>query len=183
MDEALVKKLKGYATEREEPSNHVYAPPRGHPILALPPSAKIYTVGEPTRQTDLLAPYERRHVIPIAMLIAPIFDVTPVPDDVFRAAPEYAKSNLFCIFSRSGIQKHGSKLNWDAVVVVVQKLCIVRVNCSLDPTNNSFSINRVFLWSRKHQDYQMVEDPQSQTISPTVLPYILDRYVNVEKIA
>ena len=179
----LVDRLKKYANVREEPSNYTYDAPEGHPILKLPPSAKLYAPDEPTKQTDLLAPYERRHIIPIAMLVAPIFDVVPVPDDVFRAAPEFAKNNLFCIISRSGIQRDGGVLGWDAVVVVVKKLCVVRVTCALDPQNDRFTIKRVLLWSRRHQDYQEVRDPESPGVDPSVLPYILDRYNAVEGIS
>jgi len=181
-DQELVDKLKKFSNVRNEPTNYVHEPPKGHPILDLPTTAKLYELEDPTKQTDLLAPYERRHVIPIATLVAPIFDTIPIPDDVYRMVPPYAQNNLFCIFSRSGIRRQGAYLTWDAVVILVQKLCVVRVNCSLDPNNDRFNINRMLLWSRQHQDYKLVEDPETGSIDLSVLPYILDRYVKVEKI-
>lgn len=182
-DERLANQLKNYASVRNEPSNYTYEPPKGRPILELPPEAKIYQLDEPTRQTDLLAAYERRHVIPIAMMIAPIFDVVPVPDDVYRAAPEYAKNNLFCVISRSGITRDGKVLNWDSVVVVVQRLCVVRINCDLEPQADRFTIRRVFLWTQRLQRYELIQDPEAPNIDPSVLPYVLDRYVAVEGIS
>ncbi len=181
-DDQFTDQLKGYANVRTEPTSYEYEPPAGHPILELPPEAKIYQLDEPTKQTDLLAAYERRHIIPIAMMIAPIFDVVPVPDDVYRAAPEYAKNNLFCVISRSGITRDGDILNWDTVVVVVQRLCVVRINCDLEPQSDRFTIRRVFLWSQRLQRYELIQDPESPRIDPSALPYILDRYVAVEGI-
>jgi len=157
-------------------------PPKGHPILELPPSAKIYEVGMPTKQTDLLVGYERRYIIPIALLIAPIFETEAKPDDVYRAMPEYAKNHLHVIYSRSGITRHDNILNWDAVVVTVQKLCVVRVNCDLAPMQDQFAIRKLMLWSRRKQDYEVVHDPDGQPVDPSVLPYILDRYAVIEGI-
>jgi len=159
-----------------------YVPPKGVPILDLPPEAKIYKVDLPTKQTDLLIGYERRYIIPVALLVAPIFGAEAKPDDIYRALPEYAKNNLHVIYSRSGITKQDKVLNWDAIVVVVQKLCIVRINCDLDPVQDQFSIRALYLWSRKKQGYETVLDPQSPKIDPSVLPYILDRYAAIEGI-
>jgi len=181
--EDMLRDMQQYATVRQEPTNHEYAPPAGHPrLLKLPESARIYEVGEPTKQTDLLVGYERRHIIPIAMMIAPIFGTVPVPDDVYRLAPPYAQNNLFCVISRSGIRRIDSILVWDAVVVVVQKLCIVRINCSLNPRDDVFSILKIMLWSSKQQDYSIVQDPEAPSIDPSVIPYIMDRYAGIENI-
>lgn len=179
----LLERIKNVGHEVALPDGRgLPSPPKGMPILELPPSAKLYKVGIPTKQTDLLIGYERRYIIPIALLVAPLFRTEAKPDDVYRALPEHAKSNLHVIYSRSGIERHGDKLNWDAVVVTVQKLCIVRINCDLYPTQDKFEIRGMLLWSRKTQDYQPVVDPQGQPIEPSVLPYILDRYVEIEKI-
>ncbi len=180
--DAMEAQVQKYATVREEPTDYKYSPPAGRPILKLPDACKLYQVDEPHRQSDLLAGYERRHTIPIAMMIAPVFGVVPIPDDVYRLAPEYAKNNLFCIFSRSGIQRTGDVLNWDAVVVVVQKLCVVRVNCDLSPGADKFSIKRILLWSSKTQTYQTIQDPSTPTVDPSVVPYIMDRYAAIEGI-
>ena len=178
----LLGQLQSHATVRDEPVGRNYEPPKGRPILALPPDAKMYVPAAPNQHTDKLAPYERRHIIPIAMMIAPVFDTVPVPDDVYRAAPEYAKHNLFCIISRSDIRRDGGVLSWDPVVVVVKKLCVVRVQCTLEPQNDKFAIRRMLLWSRRHEQYQAIQDPESDRIDPSVLPYILDRYAQVEGI-
>ena len=160
-----------------------YAPPKGIPILDLPPEAKIYGVDMPTKQTDLLVGYERRYIIPIALLVAPIFGTEAKPDDIYRALPEHAKSNLHVIYSRSGITRRGNALNWDAVVVTVQKLCVVRLNCDLDPVQDQFNIRALYLWSQRKQGYEIVSDPQGAAVDPSVLPYILDRYAAIEGIS
>jgi len=140
----------------------------------------MYQVEPPTKQKDLLIGYERRHTIPIAMAVSAPFGVPPIPDDVYRAAPTAHQNNLFVIISRSGIKKHGDWLNWDAVVVVVQKLCIVRVNCDLNPKDGSFFIRKLYLWSKQQEDYSEVQDPQGKPLDPSVLPYIIERYAIYE---
>jgi hypothetical protein len=179
-DSKLLEQLKQFADEKQMAPGKVYTPPNGNPILNLPQAAKLYDVEPPTRQKDLLIGYERRHTIPIAMVVAAQFGVNPVPDDVYRAAPVHARNNLFTIISRSGIVKHDVWLNWDAVVVVVQRLCIVRVNCDLNPNDGTFFIRQLLLWSRQEQTYQPVKDPQGGPIDPSVLPYILERYAAIE---
>jgi hypothetical protein len=179
----IAQQVGQFATEREEPEGYVYEPPpERNKILALPAQAKMYEPDAPNEHTDRLAPYERRHIIPIASLVAPIFETVPVPDDVYRAAPEFAKSNLFCVFGRTGIERNGDQLRWDAIVVVVQRLCIVRVQVVLEPKTDKFGIERMLVWSRRHQDYQPAADPQGGLIDPSVLPYILDRYVGYEEV-
>jgi len=172
------------ATERYDPEGFIYQPPEGAPILSPPPEGVFYRVALPSQQTDKLQPYERRYVIPVAMSIAPIFGVVPIPDDVYRTAPEQSKlTNLFCIFSRSNIRKLSSGiLEWDAVVVVIRKFCVVRVECHLHPGNNLFYIRRVYLWSNTSERYEVVEDPKDVKINPEVLPVILDQYATIEGI-
>ena len=174
--------MRTYATEKNMAPGTEYGPPKGFPILELPKDAIFYKVDIPTRQTDLLAGYERRYVIPIAMMIAPIFGQDPKPDDVYRLVPDYAKNNLHVVFSRSGVKRNGSVINWDAIVVVVQKLCIVRINCDLEPANDKFSIREMLLWSRNAQTYSPVRDPQGGGIDPKVIPYILEKYAEMENI-
>jgi hypothetical protein len=171
-----------YATEVQTRDGQLYEPPKGFPILDLPKDAVLYNVGQPTKQTDLLVGFERRYIIPIAVLIGPIFDQDPKPDDVYRATPEYAKNNLHVIFSRTGVKRIGNLLNWDAIVVIVQKMCIVRVNCDLDPNSDKFGVRALYLWSRANQEYSEVKDPAGAYIDPSVLPYILERYVELENI-
>ena len=165
------------------PTSYLYDPPKGAPVNLRPPAAgKYYVVNSPTKQTDKLLPYERRFTLPIAMAISPVFGVVPVPDDVYRAAPEQAKlGNMFCIISRSGIQKRSNGLlDWDAVVVVARKFCIVRINCHLDPANAKFKIRKVLLWSKASERYEIAEDPVTKSINPEVLPIILDQYAKIE---
>lgn len=175
--------MQKIGTAYDMPEGATYTPPNGIPILLnLPPDAKIYEVEDPTKQTDLLVRYERRHTLPIAMMVAGSFGTVPVPDDVYRMAPEHSKNNLFCIISRSGIVKSGGLLHWDAVVVTVQKLCIVRVECTLNPALDEFHIDRLLLWSSKGETYHPVSDPAGVPINPEVLPTILDQYARVEGI-
>lgn len=176
----LLNKLKKFATEKKMAPGKEYEAPTGNYILDMPPNARMYEPDPPTKQKDLLIGYERRHTIPIAMMVSAPLGVTPVPDDVYRAAPPHSQANLFVIISRTGIVKHGSWLNWDAVVAVVQRLCIIRVNCDLNPKDGTFFIRKVLLWSARDQDYQEVQDPQGQPIDPSVLPYILERYAIYE---
>jgi hypothetical protein len=159
-----------------------YVPPKGIPILDLPPEAKTYKVDMPTKQTDLLVGYERRYIIPVALLVAPIFGTEAKPDDIYRALPAYAKNNLHVIYSRSGVTRRDKVLNWDAIVVTVQQLCVVRLNCDLDPVQDKFVIRALYLWSHRKQGYEMVRDPQQGPVDPSVLPYILDRYAAIEGI-
>jgi len=172
------------ATEKFEPEGYIYKPPKGAPILSAPPDGVFYKVALPSQQTDKLQPYERRYTIPIAMAVAPIFGVVPIPDDVYRTAPEQSKlENMFCIFSRSNIKKLSSGiLEWDAVVVVIRKFCVVRIECHLHPGDNTFYVRRVYLWSSNSQKYEVVEDPKDVKINPEVLPVILDQYATIEGI-
>jgi len=181
----LPEGFQNMGMERDDPEGHVYQPPTGAPILKAPAAGMFYNVAPPSQQTDRLQPYERRYIIPIALAISPIFDVVPIPDDVYRKTPEQAKlSNLFCIMSRSGINRDSSgTLEWDAIVVVIRKFCQVRITCHLHPTQDVFYIRRVHLWSRLEQKYHVIDDdPHSIEINPEVLPVMLDQYVAVEKI-
>jgi len=172
------------ATERFEPEGYIYQPPKGAPILGIPPEGVFYKVAQPSPQTDKLQPYERRYIIPIALAVSPIFDVSPIPDDVYRRTPEQSKlQNLFCIISRSNIKKLSSgTLEWDAVVVVARKFCVVRIQCHLHPGQDLFYIRRIYLWSKATQRYEVVEDPKDVKVSPEVIPVILDQYVAIEGI-
>lgn len=180
----LPKGFQKVATERNDPEGFVYEPPAGAPILKPPPAGVFYNVDPPTPQTDRLQPYERRHIIPVALAISPIFGVVPIPDDVYRKTPEQAKlQNLFCIMSRSKFRKLESGiLEWDAVVVVIRKFCTVRITCHLHPGQDLFYIKCVHLWSSRTQKYELVHDPQSNRVPPEVLPVILDQYVSIEGI-
>ncbi len=159
-----------------------YVPPKGFPILNVPKAAKVYRVDDPTPQTDLLIRYERRHIIPPAQMIAPIFGALPMPDDIYRSAPDHHKNNLYCVISRSGIQKHGSVLNWDAIVVLVQQICIVRINCDLNPGTDEFAIRRMLLWVKDKEDYIEVKDPDAPSISPLAIISVLQQFAAAENV-
>ncbi len=182
--ESMPEGFQDLATERNDPEGFIYEPPAGAPILKAPPAGVFYHVDPPSQQTDRLQPYERRYVIPIALAVSPIFDVVPIPDDVYRKTPEQAKlQNLFCVMSRSNFHKLASGiLEWDAVIIVIRKFCTVRITCHLHPGQDIFYIRRVHLWSNVTQKYEVVEDPQDVKINPEVLPVILDQYALVEGI-
>jgi hypothetical protein len=73
-------------------------------------------------------------------------------------------------------------LAWDSVVVTVRSFCVVRVQTLLDPQQDRFAIQRLFLWSSRGQRYETVTDPETGVVSANVLPYILEQYNKIEGI-
>lgn len=179
-----VEEMQKYSNVRMEPTNYSYIPPEGADIFEAPKNGRFYQADEPSAATDRLLPYERRYVNPIAMEVAAIFGLfSPVPDDIYRSVPEYSKmKNMFCIISRSNIKRLDKGITWEPVVVTVRKFLVVRIECFLSPGAGTFNINRVYMWSKRTQRYEVAEDPQSGTVNPDVIPYILTRYNDIEGI-
>jgi len=176
------EKLKAMGTERIEPENYVYAPPKGAPLLEAPKNGLFYKPDEPSASTDRLLPYERRYINPIAIDTAGVFGLYgPVPDDIYRAVPEYSKlKNMFCIISRSGVKKLDNGIFWEPVVVIVRKFLIVRIQCFLAPSSGTFNVKRILMWSKMTQNYEAAEDPATGTVNPSVIPYLLTKYNEIE---
>lgn len=172
-----------FATEQRD-TGRIYTPPEGAKRIVPPKEGMFYDLGDPSAQTDRLQAYERRYIIPVAMAVSSAFGVTPVHEDIYRHIGEHPKnSNLFCVMSRSGIKKVGDYLDWDPVVVVVKKFVIVRANCHLYPSKPDFLIRRLWLWNKNDQVYVPVEDDQTKRVDLSIIPYIMDRYVEMEGIA
>jgi len=178
------EELQKYANVRMEPTNYAYTPPEGADLFEPPKNGKFYKASEPTPATDRLLQYERRYVNPIAMEVAAIFGLfSPVPDDIYRSVPEYSKmKNMFCIISRSNIKRLDNGILWEPVVITVRKFLVVRIECFLAPSTGTFNINRIYMWSKETQRYEVAEDPQTGTVNPDVIPYILSRYNEFEGI-
>jgi hypothetical protein len=183
LDQGLPEELKRIATIREEPVNYLYQPPEGVVLMEPPREGIYYQPDPPNPQTDKLQAYERRYLIPLALTVSQIFKVSPITGDIYRKIPEYHRlSNLFCVINRSGIKKFEQGLVWDSVLVVVRSFCVVRVQTILNPQQDRFSIQKLFLWSNRGQRYETVTDPKTGVVNARVIPYILEQYNQIEGI-
>ena len=145
--------------------------------LILSKEAIIYKPSHPSAQTDRLQEFERRYTIPIALMVSQIYDTLPITDDIYRNTSDYYKGrNLYVIISRSRIKKMEDGLSWDAIVVVIKQVCIIRINVLLNPVTDKFNIKRVYFWSNKTEHYETTQDPETGIINPEVIPGIIEYY-------
>jgi hypothetical protein len=183
LSQGIPEDLKRISTLRDEPSSYLYQPPEGAVLMEPPKEGIYYRSDPPNPQTDKLQAYERRYIIPVALMVSSIFKVSPITGDIYRKIPEHHRlRNLFCIISRSGIKKLDYGLAWDSVVVTVRSFCVVRVQTLLDPQQDRFAIQRLLLWSSRGQRYETVTDPETGVVNARVLPYILEQYNQIEGI-
>jgi hypothetical protein len=166
------------------PKGLVYTAPEGAANIVMENGA-IYVPDLPTKETDNLLNWERQYLFPLAVRVGMVFGVHAVPDDIYRAMPEeQVARSLCCVVSRSDIKKTVNGINWDAILIIVKKYPIVRINCDLDFSNKLFGVRRIHFWTNKLMKYTTSEDTRTNKyFAPPVLLQMLDNYRLLEGIS
>lgn len=190
MSDELIKKYKGVregtevkTTTQDLPEGLVYTAPEGAANIIMLNGA-IYVPDAPTKETDNLLNWERQYLFPLAVQVGMVFGVHAIPDDIYRAMPEdQVARTLSCVISRTDIKKAVSGINWDAILIIVKKYPIVKINCDLDFSNNLFGVRRIHFWTNTLMKYTMSEDfKTNRYFSPQILLQMLENYKHQEGI-
>ena len=171
--------VKQHLNVREEPEGTVYTPPDGKPVN----SEGIYLPDDPSTLTDRLINTERRYILPIAQVVARIFHVLPITDDVYRTVPMDLRDKLLnVIVSRSDIRQISSNIiGWPAIRVVVKQYEVVRIHVLRDFSKDTCDVTEMQLWVNLMNGYHLIRDPHGP-IGPEALSAILTRYGDKEGI-
>jgi hypothetical protein len=190
MSDELIKKYENVregtevkTTTQDVPEGLVYSAPEGAANIVMPNGA-IYLPDTPTKETDNLLNWERQYLFPLAVQVGMVFGVHAIPDDIYRAMPEeQVARSLCCVISRTDIKKAVSGINWDAILIIVKKYPIVKINCDLDFSNNLFGVRRIHFWTNKLMKYTTSEDLKTNRyFSPQILLQMLENYKLLERI-